>query len=142
METRARYSLIGAFTLACILAGFAFVYWVKAAGGLGRQDVYAIRFEQPASGLTEGANVLFNGIRAGSVVRLDLDPSDPKRVTAVISVTAGTPIRADTQVDIAYLGLTGAAAIALKGGSAAAPGRPGLIAHGLQQSAQHRGTRV
>ena len=121
METRARYSLIGAFTLACILAGFGFVYWVKAAGGLGRQDVYAIRFEQPVSGLTEGANVLFNGIRTGSVARIDLDPNDPKRVTAVISVEAGTPIRADTQVDIAYLGLTGAAAVALKGGSAQAP---------------------
>ncbi len=148
METRARYSLIGAFTLACILAGFAFVYWVKAAGGLGRQDVYAIRFEQPASGLTQGANVLFNGIRAGSVIGLDLDSNDPKRVTAMISVTAGTPIRTDTQVDITYLGLTGAAAVALKGGSAEAPrltsknGEPPVLVagaeagHTLTESAQ------
>lgn len=121
METRARYTLIGVFTLACILAAFAFIYWVKAAGGLGRQDFYNIRFEQPVSGLTEGANVLFNGVRAGSVARLDFDTSDPKRVTALIAVEAGTPIRADTQVDITYLGLTGAAAVALKGGSGQAP---------------------
>jgi phospholipid/cholesterol/gamma-HCH transport system substrate-binding protein len=140
METRARFSLIGAFTLACILAGFAFVYWVKAVGGLGRKDVYAIRFEQPLSGLTEGASVLFNGIRAGSVVRLDLDPDDPKRVTTTISVEAGTPVRADTQVNIAYLGLTGAAAVALKGGSAQAPrltaenGQPPLLVAGPEAS--------
>jgi phospholipid/cholesterol/gamma-HCH transport system substrate-binding protein len=121
MENRARYTLIGAFTLACLLAGFAFVYWIENVGGFGERTVYDVRFEQPVSGLTEGANVLFNGVRAGSVARLDFDPSDPKRVTAVISLDPGTPVRADTQVDISYLGLTGAAAIALKGGSAQAP---------------------
>ncbi len=124
MENRARYTLIGAFTLICILASFGFVYWIKAVGGLGDRALYTIRFEQPASGLTAGANVLFNGIRAGSVARLDFDPADPKRVTALISVVGATPIRADTQVSITYLGLTGAAAIMLKGGS---PGAPRLV---------------
>jgi len=148
MENRARYTLIGAFTLVCILASFGFVYWIKAVGGLGDRALYSIRFEQPASGLTEGANVLFNGIRAGSVARLDFDATDPKRVTALISVAAATPIRADTQVSITYLGLTGAAAIALKGGSAAAPqlaaqnGQPPVLVAGadagrtLTESAQ------
>jgi phospholipid/cholesterol/gamma-HCH transport system substrate-binding protein len=148
MENRARYTLIGAFTLACLLAGFGFVYWINSVGGLGERAVYAVRFEQPVSGLTEGANVLFNGIRAGSVARIDLDPNDPKRVTAVISVDPGTPIRADTEVDIAYLGLTGAAAVALKGGSAQAPrltlqnGQPPVLiagpeaGHTLTESAQ------
>jgi phospholipid/cholesterol/gamma-HCH transport system substrate-binding protein len=121
MENRARYTLIGAFTLACILAGFGFVYWIKNVGGFGERAVYHIRFEQPVSGLTQGANVLFNGVRAGSVARIDFDPNDPKLVTAVISVDPATPIRADTQVDISYIGLTGAAAVSLKGGSAQAP---------------------
>jgi phospholipid/cholesterol/gamma-HCH transport system substrate-binding protein len=148
MENRARYTLIGVFTLACLLAGFGFVYWINSVGGLGERAIYDVRFEQPVSGLTQGANVLFNGIRAGSVARIDLDPNDPKRVTAVISVDPGTPIRADTQVDIAYLGLTGAAAVALKGGSAQAPrltpenGQPPVLiagadaGHTLTESAQ------
>jgi phospholipid/cholesterol/gamma-HCH transport system substrate-binding protein len=148
MENRARYTLIGAFTLACLLAGFGFVYWINSVGGLGERAVYNVRFEQPVSGLTQGANVLFNGIRVGSVARIDLDPNDPKRVTTVISVDPGTPIRADTQVDIAYLGLTGAAAVALKGGSAQAPrltpknGQPPVLiaeaeaGHTLTESAQ------
>jgi phospholipid/cholesterol/gamma-HCH transport system substrate-binding protein len=121
METRARYVLIGSFALACLLAGFGFVYWIKTLGGFGQRAVYDVRFEQPVSGLTAGAGVLFNGIRAGTVTRIDLDPNNPKRVTAAISVDPQTPIRADTQVDITYLGFTGAAAIALKGGSAQAP---------------------
>jgi len=35
METRARFILVGLFTLAVILAGFGFVYWLNNAGGLG-----------------------------------------------------------------------------------------------------------
>lgn len=148
MENSARYTLIGAFALACLLAGFGFVYWIKSVGGLGQRTIYNVRFEQPVSGLTEGANVLFNGIRAGAVARIELDPDNPKRVTATIAMNPGTPIRADTQVDITYQGLTGAAAIALKGGSSQAPqlmpenGRPPLIIAGpdvgrsLTESAQ------
>ena len=50
-----------------------------------------------------------------------LDPNNPKRVTATISLDPATPVRADTEVDITYQGLTGAAAVALKGGSPQAP---------------------
>jgi phospholipid/cholesterol/gamma-HCH transport system substrate-binding protein len=136
METRARYVLIGAFTLACLFAGFGFVYWIKNLGGFGERALYDIRFEQPVSGLTPGANVLFNGIRAGTVTRIDLDANEPSRVTVAISLDPGTPVRADTQIDIAYQGFTGAAAVALKGGSPQAPrlapkdGHPPLLVAG------------
>ena len=154
METRARYVLIGTFALACLLAGFGFVYWIKNVGGFGQRAVYDVRFEQPVSGLTPGANVLFNGIRAGTVTRIDLDLNNPKRVTAAISVDPQTPIRADTEVDISYLGFTGAAAIALKGGSPQAPrltsenGHPAVLIAGpdagrsLTESAQQTLHRV
>jgi len=154
METRARYILIGAFTLVCLFAGFGFVYWIKNLGGFGERALYDIRFQQPVSGLTPGANVLFNGIRAGTVTRIDLDPNEPSRVTVAISLDPGTPVRADTQVDIAYQGFTGAAAVALKGGSPQAPrltpknGQPPLLIAGpevgqtLTESAQQTLRRV
>ena len=116
MEVRARYVVIGTFTLAVILGLFAFVYWIKNTGGLGRRAIYQIRFEQPVSGLTVGSNVLFNGIRAGAVTDLALDASDPRRVTVTIAVDTALPIRSDTEVDIAYQGFTGAPAVSLKGG--------------------------
>ena len=37
METRARYLQVGAFTLAVILAGFVFIYWLNSATGLAQQ---------------------------------------------------------------------------------------------------------
>ena len=51
MENSARYTLIGAFALACLVAAFSFVYWIKNVGGLGQRDALRVRFEQPVSGL-------------------------------------------------------------------------------------------
>ncbi len=136
MENSARYTLIGAFALACLVAAFSFVYWIKNVGGIGKRAVYEIRFEQPVSGLAIGGNVLFNGIRAGAVTRIVLDPNNPKRVTITIALDPETPVRTDTQVDVSYQGLTGISSIALKGGSSEAPrltsnnGQPPLLIAG------------
>lgn len=116
MEVRARYILIGSFTLSVILGLFGFAYWIKNVGGIGQRAFYQIRFEEPVVGLTVGSNVLFNGIRVGVVTQLALDSADPKRVDILISLDPAIPIRSDTKVDITYQGLTGAPTVSLKGG--------------------------
>jgi phospholipid/cholesterol/gamma-HCH transport system substrate-binding protein len=121
MEIRAHYTLIGGFVLAFAVAMFGFVYWLQNTSGLGEEAVYQVRFDEPVAGLTVGQGVLFNGIRVGAVTGLALDRQDPKRLVATIAVSPSTPVRADTVVDVTYQGLTGAPAIALKGGSATAP---------------------
>lgn len=121
METRARYVQVGAFTLAAILAAFAFVYWLNNATGLGSRAVYAIRFEGSVAGLLTGSAVLFNGIRVGEVTRLDLDSSAPKEVIATVAVDRKTPVRINTFVTIDFQGLTGSPVIALVGGSSTEP---------------------
>jgi phospholipid/cholesterol/gamma-HCH transport system substrate-binding protein len=148
MEIRARYILIGSFTLAVLLAAFTFIYWLENAVGIG-QVTYRVRFNEPVSGLGAGAGVLFNGARVGTVTGLELDQQDPKRLTATIAVNAATPIRSDTAVDVTHQGLTGAPTIALKGGSADAPrmisqnGRPPELIAGpgvgksITESVQH-----
>jgi phospholipid/cholesterol/gamma-HCH transport system substrate-binding protein len=121
MEIRARYILMGVFLLAVIGSTFGFVYWLNNTGGFGDRAVYRVRFESSVSGLLTGAAVLFNGIRVGEVTGLSLPPDNPSQVDVTIKVNPQTPIRADTQVDLDFQGLTGVAAIALSGGS---PDRP------------------
>jgi phospholipid/cholesterol/gamma-HCH transport system substrate-binding protein len=134
METSARSILIGIFVLLTVGAVFAFVYWLKGAGGLSDRVDYRIRFEGPVSGLQVGGAVQFNGIRVGEVTGLQLDTNDPRKVIATIAVARGTPVRADTHVDIDFQGLMGSPAISLRGGSAASPqlsavgGEPPLLA--------------
>jgi phospholipid/cholesterol/gamma-HCH transport system substrate-binding protein len=127
MEIRAPYVLIGAFVLAVSAVGFGFVYWLHNTGSLTERVTYRIQFENTVSGLLTGAAVLFNGIRVGEVTALELDPSDPNRVTATIAVAANTPVRADTKVGLDFQGLTGVPVVALQGGSkplSAGAGRP------------------
>jgi phospholipid/cholesterol/gamma-HCH transport system substrate-binding protein len=121
METRARYALIGLFMLAVLVASFAFVYWLENAGGFGKREIYRIQFQSSVSGLLVGSAVLFNGIKVGEVTNLALDPAEPGRVTATIGVDRGTPVRADTEVNVEFQGLTGGATVALKGGGPDAP---------------------
>ncbi len=121
MEVRARFTLIGAFTLAAIAAAFGFVYWLNHAGGLTKLALYQARFETTVSGLLKGSAVLFNGIRVGEVVELRLSPENPKQVTAVLAVDLQTPVRSDTKVSVDFQGLMGSPVISLRGGAASAP---------------------
>jgi phospholipid/cholesterol/gamma-HCH transport system substrate-binding protein len=121
MERKARFTLIGAFTLATVIGTFAFIYWIHSVGGFRQHAEYRIRFEQPVPGLTVGASVLFNGVRAGAISQIDLDPDNPKFVTVTVALDAKTPVRADTKVSLVSLGLTAAPALSLRGGSPQAP---------------------
>jgi phospholipid/cholesterol/gamma-HCH transport system substrate-binding protein len=121
METRANYTLIGAFTLAVVLGAFLFIFWFS--GGPNKQagrDQYRIVFTSSVSGLTRGSQVLFNGLKVGEVVNIDLAP-DPSEVYAQIEVDRRTPVKTDTRARLEYQGLTGVGSIALAGGSADAP---------------------
>src|SRR6201997_2267540 len=122
METRANYVLIGSFTLAVIAAAFGFVLWFQSLHTTKQRDPLRIIFEGPASGLRNGGSVNFNGIRIGEVISVKLD--NPRRVVALALVEKHAPIRKDTQVGLEFQGLTGVAAISLKGGEEAAPSVP------------------
>ena len=122
METRANYVLIGSFTLAVIAAAFGFVLWFQSLHTTKLRSPLLVIFEGPAAGLRNGASVNFNGIRVGEVVSVKLD--NPRRVVARAMVENNAPIRRDTFVGLEFQGLTGVAAISLKGGDENAPQVP------------------
>jgi len=133
METRANYVLIGAFTLAAVVGAFLFVMWIAGYGAPGGHRTYQVVFNGSVSGLSNGANVLFNGIKVGEVTHLTFSRSDPHQVVADIDVSSDAPIDRNTKARLETQGLTGAAAVALLGGSTPGPeltgenGRPAVI---------------
>ena len=122
METRASYILIGSFTLAVIAAAIGFVLWFQSLHTTKQRSPFRVVFEGPAAGLRNGGSVNFNGIRVGEVVSVKLD--NPRRVVALAMVENNTPLRKDTLVGLEFQGLTGVAAISLKGGDEAAAPPP------------------
>jgi phospholipid/cholesterol/gamma-HCH transport system substrate-binding protein len=121
MERKAHYALIGLFTFAVVAGAFGFIFWLHHSSGKKQAVAYRIIFDSSVSGLQVGGNVLFNGIRVGEVTNLRLDPDKPSQVIALLAVNKSTPIRSDTRVGLEFSGLTGVAAVSLKGASANTP---------------------
>jgi phospholipid/cholesterol/gamma-HCH transport system substrate-binding protein len=98
------------------------VLWFQSLHTTKQRDPLRIIFEGPAAGLRNGGAVNFNGIRIGEVISVKLD--NPRRVVALALVEKNAPIRKDTVVGLEFQGLTGVAAISLKGGAEDAPPVP------------------
>jgi len=117
METRANYLAVGLFTLAAIVAAFVAVYFLGRFNGGEETVPLNIRIQGSVSGLGQGSNVLFNGLRVGRVTGLALAPDDPRVVIVRTQVNAATPIRSDTRANIGIQGISGGAFVQLEGGS-------------------------
>jgi phospholipid/cholesterol/gamma-HCH transport system substrate-binding protein len=119
METKARYTIVGLFTLAVVFGGFGFIYWLHGFASPGASAVYRIRFDAPVIGLKPGVEVLFNGLRVGQVTSVRFDPQAPRSLMAGIAVDATTPVGPDTEVGIDAESLLGGATVSLTGGVSA-----------------------
>lgn len=117
METRARYVLVGLFTLFSLLAALGFMLWLAKVQIDRTYSQYDIVFDTVA-GLGQASVVRYNGVDVGKVLTIELDRRDPALVRVRIEVNATTPIRSDTVATLASQGVTGVSYVALEGGSA------------------------
>lgn len=124
METRANYTIIGAFTLAVIVAAFGFVYWFAGPQDSTARKVYEIVFDGSVAGLRQGNAVLFNGIPVGQVQSLNLVPNQPGQVLVRVSVDKSVPVLSDARAGLESQGITGIVAVGIRGGSPGAPPLP------------------
>jgi len=121
METKANYVLIGAFTLVTAVLLLFFGLWAAKYSSERSWTEYAVVFNEPVTGLTEGSSVQYNGISVGTVESLRLAPDDPRQVLARLKLQADTPVKVDTKAKMSITSLTGSPFIQLTGGSPRAP---------------------
>jgi len=121
METRANHVLIGAFTLAVIIASVMFALWAAKYGSDRKFNDFDVVFVEAVTGLSKGSIVQYNGINVGEVRDLKLDKKDPSKVIARVRVEEATPIKTDTKAKLAFVGLTGVAQIQFTHGKAESP---------------------
>ncbi len=117
METRANYVLVGIFTVVVLALSFGFVYWSANVSDRDQRTTLLIRIEGSVSGLSQGSQVLFNGLNVGTVQSLRIDPNNPRVVIATTQVDRTTPITTSTTATIGFQGLTGIGFIGLTGGN-------------------------
>ena len=121
MEIRARFILIGLFSLLSIVGILYGILLLSASPTDGAVDEYRIQFDFSVSGLSVGNAVTFSGIRVGQVRAINLSEVTPGKVEVIIQVRADTPVRKDSTASLEMMGLTGASAVAITGGSVESP---------------------
>lgn len=117
MEPRAHHVVIGVFTLATLAAILLFALWLGDADNNRDYSHYMVGFHYGVSGLSEGSPVQYSGIEVGNVVKLSLDPEDPRHVRALVRVYSDVPVREDTQASLSLANITGAMTIQFRGGT-------------------------
>ncbi|MDR9440223.1 MAG: MlaD family protein [Halomonas sp.] len=121
MEPRAHHVLIGLFTVITLGSALLFALWLGKSSVDRDYAWYEVGFNRAVSGLSEGNAVLYSGIEVGDVVRLRLDPRDPRQVRALIRVYSDVPIKQDTRASLALANITGTMNIQLLGGTPQSP---------------------
>ncbi|MDY0292235.1 MAG: MlaD family protein [Desulfuromonadaceae bacterium] len=121
MEPKAHHVLIGLFVVLCCGAALLFALWLGGADPDRKYENYLICFDQTVSGLAVGNSVLYSGIKVGDVVKLGLNPTDPRQVRAEIRVYSDTPIKEDTTAAIILANITGSMSVQLSGGTPESP---------------------
>lgn len=81
------------------------------------RDEYSIFFSGSVSGLEQGSQVRYNGLRIGRVETIRIRPDDVKQVEVKITIDGGTPVKKDTVAVLQMQGITGMKYIELTGGS-------------------------
>lgn len=117
METRARYLLVGVFTIVGLVAVMGFTLWLAKVRIDRTYAQYDIVFDSVA-GLGQASTVRYNGVEVGKVLSIALDRDDPALVRVRIEIYASTPVREDTLATLSSQGVTGVSFVALAGGRA------------------------
>ena len=125
METRANYTIIGAFVIMAGIAIMGFVLWLGQSQFQREFDLYDIVFDGPVS-LEKGAEVRYIGIKVGEVERIAIDRADISKVRARIRIDSQTPVKTDSVATIDFAGITGLTFIQIDAGS---PSSPILVRH-------------
>jgi phospholipid/cholesterol/gamma-HCH transport system substrate-binding protein len=127
METRSNYVMVGAVTVALLIATLLFIVWLTGLSG-NTKKCYDIYF--PAvGGIDKGSNVSFSGVHVGQVEKVSLLPNRPEFVWVRIDVDPQTPVLEGTTAEIHSISLAGANEIQLNG---AERGRPPIRQMGPQ----------
>lgn len=120
LETRAKFILIGAFTIAGFIGVLAFFLLFARVELDRRYDYYDIRFSS-VSGLGNASDVRFSGLPVGQVVDVRLSPDQDGSILVRVEVDGETPVRTDSVATIEAQGVTGVSFVNIGPGTPSAP---------------------
>lgn len=121
MDTKANYALVGLFVIILTAVMIAFFVWLSGFSHHKTYHTYLVYARGGVTGLNIDSPVQFNGVRVGSVSKIELDTVNPQFVKMYLKIEAKTPVTESTIATLVAQGITGLVYVGLKAESAAAP---------------------
>ena len=122
MESKAKYTLVGAAVICLVLLIVGAVLWLSEAGALRHAKYFSIYFKKHALyGLQPDSYVTMRGIKVGSVTSLEISPRNIEEVQVILMLDRDAPVKTDTVAVLNRNLLTGFASIDLARGTQNAP---------------------
>lgn len=121
MDTKVNYAVVGLFVIllsAAMTVGFV---WLSGFGNHKTYNTYLVYARGGVTGLNTDSPVLFNGVRVGSVNKIELDSLNPQFVKLYLKIDTDIPITESTVATLIPQGITGLVYVGLKAQSAEAP---------------------
>jgi phospholipid/cholesterol/gamma-HCH transport system substrate-binding protein len=128
--------LVASLLLLAVITGIFIIPKLKTQG-----DIYYVDFrEMSVNGVNEGADVKYQGVKIGRVIRITVDPDDLRSVLIYIKIKKGFPVKKDMRAQLQYVGITGLRFVEISGGKTEAenlePGGRILTKKGLGEKAE------
>jgi phospholipid/cholesterol/gamma-HCH transport system substrate-binding protein len=114
MDRDPNYVAVGAFVLLVIAMAVTFVFWYTNQQDKRSYQRYEIYFQGSVNGISAGSPVRYLGVDVGKVVRIMLDPKQPKRVEVIADIDSTAPIDERTRASLSLQGITGLLFVDLK----------------------------
>ena len=115
METRLNHLVAGLFVILFGAAIIAAGIWLATDRDPTDHRLYRIYVETSAPGLERNAAVTYRGIEVGRIREVDIDPANPARVRATLSVRSDVPVRRGTTATLRSQPLTRSATLSISG---------------------------
>ena len=120
MEIRANYVLVGLSIIIAAVLCLIFLLWMGKRNLSQNTVRYDINFPSAVSGIGIGTDVLFLGVKVGTINDIWIDPETLSSVRVRITIADTTPIRTDTTATIELRGFTGSSVVQLRSPSTTA----------------------
>lgn len=124
MANERHYFLVGLFVLGGMLAILFFSIWLTSRDD-SQYRMYRIKFAESVSGLSNGSDVKFRGVKVGVVKEIAIDPDDARLIRVDIWLLKTTPVKTNTKAALKMQGITGTVFVELSGGGD--PRAPDLV---------------
>lgn len=121
MDSKANYAVVGLFVLILFALMIFLFVWLSGYTQHKTYQTYLVYASGGVGGLTIDSPVQFNGVRVGTVDKIQLDNANPQFVKLYLKLESETPITQSTIATLVPQGITGLVYVGLKAQSAAAP---------------------